>query len=169
MDVPFVNTLAATWGCVFVYRKGENTDAPSATEQISSRDYDGGNRLLIFPEGTTTNGKYVLRFRSGSFVGGHPVKPLAIRYISNKFSPSWESINLLPHAFRLFTQIYNSVEVICLPIYYPSPEEAEDPRLYASNVGKQIAKALDLPISEATWDDKREYHTLLRSEMKKEK
>jgi Acyltransferase len=36
--------------------------------------------ILLFPEGTTTNGRYLLRFRTGSFISGVPVQPIILKY-----------------------------------------------------------------------------------------
>jgi lysophosphatidylcholine acyltransferase / lyso-PAF acetyltransferase len=36
--------------------------------------------ILLFPEGTTTNGRYLLRFRTGGFIAGVPVQPIILRY-----------------------------------------------------------------------------------------
>jgi len=92
--------------------------------------------ILIFPEGTTTNGKYIISFKTGAFVGGHPVKPVCIRYLAQHFSPTWESIGGIQHIFKLLSQLVNYCEIIWLPVYYPSKEEQNDPKLYAENVQK---------------------------------
>ena len=39
-------------------------------------------------------------------------------------------------------QFINHLQVEVLPVYYPSPEEASSPRLYADNVRKLMAGAL---------------------------
>merc|ERR1712176_894077 len=36
--------------------------------------------VLIFPEGTTTNGLSLLRFKSGGFLAGAPVQPVVLTY-----------------------------------------------------------------------------------------
>ena len=39
-----------------------------------------GLKLLIFPEGTTTNGRLLITFKSGAFIPGVPVQPCVISY-----------------------------------------------------------------------------------------
>ena len=36
--------------------------------------------IVVFPEGTTTNGTALTTFKSGAFVAGRPVQPILIRY-----------------------------------------------------------------------------------------
>jgi hypothetical protein len=43
------------------------------------------------------------------------------------------------HVFYLFCQFINHMEAIWLPVYYPSQEEKDDPKLYASNVRRLMA------------------------------
>ena len=44
--------------------------------------FQGWPQLLIFPEGTTTNGQALVRFRTGAFSTGHSIQPLCIRRLS---------------------------------------------------------------------------------------
>ena len=65
-------------GCAFV--KGVGT---IVKERISSagRGEAGDQRpMLLFPEGTTTNGRYLLPFKSGAFLAGYPVQPVILHY-----------------------------------------------------------------------------------------
>lgn len=45
-------------------------------------------RLLIFSEGTLSNGRALLRFHKGAFFTGTPVQPIVLRYPYWKFNPS---------------------------------------------------------------------------------
>jgi len=89
---------------------------------------------VVFPEGTTTNNRFILPFKRGAFVGGHPVKPVAIKYPYHNFSPAWESCKFPYHIFRMLTQFYNQCEIYWLPVYTPNEQEKKDPALYAQNV-----------------------------------
>ena len=71
--------VAQALGCIFVDEaartsQGGRSGTVTALEARSRARLDASNRhkwkhppLLVFPEGTTTNGKYLLRFRSGAF------------------------------------------------------------------------------------------------------
>ena len=41
---------------------------------------EGYRQLLVFPEGTTTNGRALVHFKSGSFQSGVPVQPVLARF-----------------------------------------------------------------------------------------
>lgn len=43
------------------------------------------------------------------------------------------------HVVFLLCQFVNHLEVIRLPVYYPTQEEKDDPKLYASNVRRLMA------------------------------
>lgn len=50
----------------------------------------------MFPflsEGTTTNGDYLLPFKTGAFLAGAPVQPVILRYPYSIFSPAWDSMD----------------------------------------------------------------------------
>jgi lysophosphatidylcholine acyltransferase/lyso-PAF acetyltransferase len=45
------------------------------------------------PEGTTTNGDYLLPFKTGAFLAKAPVQPVILRYPYRRFSPAWDSMD----------------------------------------------------------------------------
>lgn len=49
--------------------------------------------MKYLAEGTTTNGEYLLPFKTGAFVSKAPVLPIILRYPFDRFSPAWESIS----------------------------------------------------------------------------
>lgn len=56
------------------------------------------NALLIIlqftiAEGTTTNGDYLLPFKTGAFLAKAPVQPVILRYPYTRFNPAWESMS----------------------------------------------------------------------------
>lgn len=63
------------------------------------------------------------------------------------------------HVFLLLCQIVNYMEVIRLPVYYPSEEEKEDPKLYANNVRKLMATEVWTNIAVLSFFSER--HTLI--------
>ena len=45
--------------------------------------------VLLFPEGTTTNGRTLISFKLGAFAPGFPIQPVVIRYPFVHFDVSW--------------------------------------------------------------------------------
>jgi len=161
LQVPLIGNISKIWHCLYVDNRVGNSQN-NITAQISARALrDDMPPILIFPEGTTTNGKYLITFRSGAFVGGHPVKPVCVRYPAEHFSPTWETIGGLWHVFRLLTQWRNYCEVIWLPVYYPSDAEKADPKLYAANVRQAMADKLKVLAVESSFGDKVDYHVAI--------
>jgi lysophosphatidylcholine acyltransferase/lyso-PAF acetyltransferase len=116
---------------------------------------DAYPRLLIFPEGTTTNGRALLSFRSGAFRPGLPVQPVVVAYPRAGADPAWVSDgpNGMAVAMALWAQPRSRVAVTFLPVYTPSAAERADAELYAANVQRVMAAALDVPTTQYTYED----------------
>ncbi|CAN1835827.1 Lysophospholipid acyltransferase LPEAT1, partial [Linum perenne] len=63
----------------------------------------------------------------------------------------------LRHVILLFCQFINHLEVTRLPVYYPSQEEKNDPKLYANNIRRLMAREGNLVMSEIGLAEKRIY------------
>ena len=119
-------------------------------------------QLLIFPEGTTTNGTCLIRFRTGAFVAGVPVQPVVVRLPFRHFSPTYESIYTWVFVLRMLSQFHNRLDAEFLPAYVPSDEERRDPHVYADNVRTAMALHADLGFCcEVSFKDKMAYHKIL--------
>ncbi|KAG8067778.1 hypothetical protein GUJ93_ZPchr0005g15094 [Zizania palustris] len=164
--LPLVGLISKCLGCIFVQRESKTSDfkgvAGAVTERIQ-RAYEQKNSpmMLLFPEGTTTNGDYLLPFKTGAFLAKAPVKPVILRYPYKRFSPAWDSMSGARHVFLLLCQFVNNLEVVHLPVYYPSEQEKEDPKLYANNIRKLMSAEGNLILSDLGLAEKRVYHTAL--------
>lgn len=136
-DWPIIGGLASRAGCLFVDRN-KKADLWSQVKRVKAR-LDAGERLLIFPEGTTGSGIGVLPFHSSLFEGlrgpdSPAVQPVAIRYLSRdgqQLDPvsqrrvSWlGSDSLLPHALELAAQGGFVVEVAFLDPFQETDRKA---------------------------------------------
>ena len=182
--------------CIFVKQKERPTQqgAKVCSTLISSRlleinrqetsKYPPRNPLLplvIFPEGTTTNGLYLIQFFSGAFLGS-PVIPVCIVYKSkrsgllsfvslppfttnkrmqNSGSTAWESIPLFYHFWIVLTQPSVEYTVTFLAPCFPTKCEKASPPLFASNVREKMAACLGVPLIDASLHKKREYHQMI--------
>lgn len=79
---PLYGWLAARGGTLFIERGTQNA-ADQAIEQIKD-NMQYGNNVLIFPEGTTTDGNGIRKFHARLFAAAQqsrkPIQPLALGY-----------------------------------------------------------------------------------------
>ena len=104
--------------------------------------------LVIFPEGTTSNGEYLLTFKKGAFHPMRPVKIVCLKYETSGFYPY---SSLLP---------FNSFYILCMSswslkvkiyefegVYDPKhlnidPNNKEGWKIFAEKVRNIMAKCL---------------------------
>jgi hypothetical protein len=99
-------------------------------------------------QGTTTNGKQLIKFKTGAFATGRPVQPVLLRFPFRHLNPAYTNCNGLWHFFRHMTQLVNWAEVTVLPMYTPSAAELADSAAYMSNVRALMARELGVPVVE---------------------
>ncbi|CAN1163728.1 Lysophospholipid acyltransferase LPEAT1 [Linum perenne] len=160
--LPLIGLVSKCLGCVFVQRESRSSDfkgvAGIVTERIKeAQENEYAPMMMLFPEGTTTNGDFLLPFKTGGFLAGAPVIPVILRYPYQRFSVAWDSISGVRHVILLLCQIVNYLEVIRLPVYYPSQEEKDDPKLYADNIRRLMAREGNLVMSDIGLAEKRVY------------
>ncbi|XP_068645703.1 lysophospholipid acyltransferase LPEAT1-like isoform X1 [Aristolochia californica] len=164
--LPLVGLISKCLGCVFVQRESRTSDFKGVSGVVTERvqaahESKNAPMMMLFPEGTTTNGEYLLPFKTGAFLSKAPVLPVLLKYPYKRFSPAWDTISGVRHVVFLLCQFVNHMEVIHLPVYFPSDEEKEDPKLYASNVRKLMANEGNLIMSDIGLAEKRIYHAAL--------
>ena len=81
---PGVGPAYKELGSFFIIRESAES-RKKALDILLKRQNDFYNkksylRTLVFPEGTTTNGKYIATFKKGAFISLLPVKPLIVFY-----------------------------------------------------------------------------------------
>jgi len=73
--------------------------------------------LIIYPEGGTTNGTALLKFKRGAFVGLNSIKPVMIKYTSNNADIEGCLIKFVPNIILSTTNLWATAKVIELPIF----------------------------------------------------
>lgn len=164
--LPLIGLISKCLGCIFVQRESKCSDSKGVSGAVTERLHEvsqdeNSPMMLLFPEGTTTNGDYLLPFKTGAFLARAPLQPVILRYPYRRFSPAWDSMDGARHVFLLLCQFANYIEVVRLPVYYPSEQEKQDPRVYASNVRKLLATEGNLVLSNLGLAEKRVYHAAL--------
>jgi 1-acyl-sn-glycerol-3-phosphate acyltransferase len=110
---PVVGWMTTMSGTVYVAR-GHGGSAMKARKGMQSA-VDAGLPVVFFPEGTTTNGKTLLKFHSGllaqAMQSGAPITAAHIQYaLTEENEPDvtvaddvcyWGDVKMLPHVFKL--------------------------------------------------------------------
>nr|GME06107.1 lysophospholipid acyltransferase LPEAT1 isoform X1 [Ipomoea batatas] len=165
-NLPLVGLVSKCLGCIYVKREDKSSQLKGVSGMVNQRIQEAHQSksspmMVLFPEGTTTNGDFLLPFKTGAFLSKAPVRPVIIRYTYQRLSPAWDSISGARHLILLLCQFVNNMEVIWLPVYYPTQQEKDDPKLYAENVRKFMADEGCLILSDIGLAEKREYHAAL--------
>ena len=168
---PVFGNLARAMNCTFVSHGSSKRSGGSAVDEIVAKVQQQQHEpsehrqpILIFPEGTTTNGSYLLPFRTGAFVANVPVQPILLHYnqgsTSSRFHPSWESISFRRHLWRLLAQPQHTCRMTFLSVFHP--HEGEGAAQFAERVRQAMATAGNLQLSDLRYKDKAAYHAKLR-------
>lgn len=128
---PLFGWLCRRAGTAFI-RRGGNNGAGEATEQLVWR-LRQGERVLVFPEGTSTTGETVRRFYPRLFqvalLARCPVQAIALRYPHpqgvNPVVPFIGDDELLPHLWRLLGEPITRVELYFGAVRVP-PHSSRD-------------------------------------------
>lgn len=146
LQVPLLGRFAKEIGCIEVDRSNRNSRAATLDSICEHSDAwrPGDRPLLLFPEGTTSNGAALLEFKKGAFTPGVPVRPVVICYTGNwhpanvnfKVSQKGEIRQTSDAEWgeQFLNHLIHSLEVRVLPPYIPNEEEKKDAGLYASSV-----------------------------------
>ncbi|WP_108263553.1 1-acyl-sn-glycerol-3-phosphate acyltransferase [Mangrovicoccus ximenensis] len=141
---PGIGLLAKATGTVFISR---DPRASAAQAALLKARLAAGHRLMVFPEGTSTDGRRVVRFRSAMFAAldaaapGTKVQPLTIAYhppegADPRFHGWWGDMDMVPHLLQLLSARHRGhVRVIW------------HPALAADGAGrKQLAERSEKPL-----------------------
>lgn len=164
---PLIGPVGKDLDYIFVDRKSPEArkKALEAVENHVRSWVDGSRPLLIFPEGTTSNGRGLKPFKKGAFVSGVPVRPVVVKYTgawnpanvnfreaelpdeARTHNESTVDVPYLPYddgdwALQFAGHLVHSCTVLVCRVYHPSAEEQADPELYAKNVRELMLRKL---------------------------
>ena len=129
--------------------------------------------IFVFPEGSTSNGKCLLTFKSGAFSSLKPVKPFINRTISPRISQAMGSVlNLWHWTFVIpFQAITYKSENLEMPVFAPNEYfwknhwDGKDPKMkwkvFAEAVRQAMAECGGFELSDSSMDDKLDYKNLI--------
>jgi len=114
---PIIGSLAGGSGTIFIDRTSRR-ELGVAIDSIS-KVIKKGKSVILFPEGTTTNGSTVNRFKSSLFQSAIKsnctIQPITIRYIRNNqtdtIAPYIDDNNFFIHLLRILRQANTTVRL----------------------------------------------------------
>lgn len=132
-DYPFIGSIAQAIGSVFVDR-GDSSSRSNAVlfetysdqlqaikERVENFKADAiYPQLWIFPEGCTTNGKHLLKFKRGAFESEDPILPIYIKYYSPFCNVSFDSMPALLHFLLIGCQPFSLITLHRMPVVFPT-------------------------------------------------
>lgn len=143
---PLVGWLAREGGTLFIHR-GKHESAEHIAHDMTAR-LAARNRVLFFPEGTTSDGQQVRRFKNRLFQpalhANAPVQPVAIRYAkgpeANDPVAYIEGVSLASSVLGVLRRRRTEVTVIwCEPV----PVAGRERRDIAAQAETEVAAALE--------------------------
>ncbi|GLT39485.1 hypothetical protein SLA2020_136730 [Shorea laevis] len=143
-SIPFVGTIIRAMQVIYVNRFSSSSRRHAVKEIQKRASCDRFPRVLLFPEGTTTNGKFFISFQLGAFIPGYPIQPVIVRYPHVHFDQSWGTISLAKLMFRMFTQFHNFMEVEYLPVVMPPDRQKQNVIHFAEKTSHAMATALNV-------------------------
>jgi len=147
--IPIISIIIEQMNCLLYDHRTKSRllDMMKEREEIYNKD-SSKSRLIIYPEGTTTNGKYLITMHRGAFANGSPVQPVIIHHPFKHFNVAWDSINSIHFFLRLLSQFVNYCTIVHFPPYHPTTFEKENPDIYAENVRRIMCHGTNLLIPE---------------------
>lgn len=99
VKVPVFGDLAITRMCTFVNRD-DAKDKEKVLQLLKERAENASqgkiSPLCVFPEGTVTNGRSLMKFKKGAFVSDKPIKIMALKWgDDSNYSTSMVNINVI--------------------------------------------------------------------------
>jgi len=123
--IPVLKTLLNATDAIYMPRGGTEEARAKAIQAIRERQLDIEetgelNAFLIFPEGTTSNGKQVMPFKQGAFLTEKTITPILLKYSDGLVSTAYDIIDLGPLLIMMCCWGFYSCEVKVLPDFQPN-------------------------------------------------
>ena len=137
-DYPFFGSVARGIHCLFVNRENENERKKIMDDiYIRQKNFMEGKSLTplaIFPEGTTTSNRHILKFKKGAFYHLLPIKPQIIKIDQNcPLHIACGVQNIFFHTLKIMAYPFTEIQYYDLPIIKPTKYMFE----HYSNLGKE--------------------------------
>ena len=129
----------------------------------------------IYPEGTTSNGKFISSFKSGTFYCLLPIKSCLfdVKPYKNCFPVCAAAMDILLHIALTYTFFYSEVDAYVLPTFNPNEFLFENfkhlgkekHQIYAEALRLVWSEFLNKPIINSSLDTKLEYKSRIKGRL----
>eukprot|EP00792_Barthelona_sp_PAP020_P009042 TRINITY_DN3265_c0_g5_i1.p1 TRINITY_DN3265_c0_g5~~TRINITY_DN3265_c0_g5_i1.p1 ORF type:complete len:352 (+),score=100.14 TRINITY_DN3265_c0_g5_i1:35-1057(+) len=155
-NMPIVGACATGIDCVFVDR-ADNESKKHVMEEIDKRadliQKGSKRKLMLFPEGTCTNGHSLVSFKKGAFNPMKPVIPITLRYHTHGYESGWVAKSLWRIYFRLALNPWNSGNITIHKAVVPKKKETVDQ--FTDRCRKVMAEKLSVPLEDTGFAEHR--------------
>ncbi len=122
-NMPVINHGAKVTGIIYVKR--DSLNSRKATRDAMIENLKKGRNILVYPEGTTNDEKYLLPYKKGTFkeaaTHGFAVVPVAMEYGHDK--DLWKNRGLFAQFFRQYSKWKTQVKLAFGPVLKSSDGE----------------------------------------------
>lgn len=169
--LPVVGNYSMIHHCIYLNRD-EKAERDSITQKIVERCkmVEEGKMLplLIFPEGTTTNGRALMKFKKGAFFTEKPFYVYSLMYSRDpSFIPCFNLINPAFSAFIFISKFVNQVEYYrfdqpidplwILQKHGKKPQQEDNWELIAEETKKLMCFAFGFHSDQSSFQEKKLY------------
>jgi len=173
--LPVLGTIGKVLLTVFINRESDEAKAKTK-ELLKQRSSEPGwPQLMIFPEGTVTNGQTLVMFKTGAFTGGQPVQPVSIqRALKSVDTISWSWVQKTSVSTLIILTLMTPLTILdveYLPVITPDEDDLDDPRHYANTVRRVFSDHLKIGVSDQSLKEAKMMQEKIAEEkkLKKEK
>ncbi|KAF4657871.1 Lysophosphatidylcholine acyltransferase 2 [Perkinsus olseni] len=154
---PLIGDCMRYLDCIFVNRLVGKKSTPTTellkAHVVSPEDL---RPLLLFPEGTTSNGTGLITFHTGAFCLGKTVLPVAVWYPDfvrgQMFDPHWSYGSIITFVIGMMAQPYTRMHVhVMAPV---TPKQGENPQDFSQRVRQLFGKEIGIPLVDVDYKDK---------------
>lgn len=125
--IPLAGTACRGLQSLFIPRGASEEEKERVVETIKERqrlievDRAEYNPMCLFPEGTTSNGSALLKFKRGAFMGLRTVRPVIARVNKRMIMPAYDAIEFFPFLIVFYSSfcMFN-LELTILPEFTPT-------------------------------------------------
>jgi len=163
---PGVGAIAEFASSIFVRQEGGSgqSEAIRLRQEAMATERQRYPPLLVFPEGTTTNNRCMMPFKTGALRASGRFHLMFIRWTNPHFSPTWEALPFLVAFLGIMTQWSNGLEVHYLSSLTLSENDIKDPASLAQRLSGEMAGAMGVEVVPTSYHAKQEYLEWLRKQ-----